>query len=108
MSPIKLLVAASIALPSLALAQVGANPAVPGGSQQPTTGRTSADPMTAPQDNHPGMAPAMSSITDTTTNSMTTPTTMTGDPGANSQVGEANTATKAPPGTKSRPAPKPR
>lgn len=38
-----------LAFPALALAQVGPNPAVPGGSQSPSIGG-STDAMTAPQD----------------------------------------------------------
>ena len=52
MSSIKFFAALAVAVPAIALAQVGPNPAV-NGSLDPTVGPTS-DPKTAPDDAPPG------------------------------------------------------
>jgi hypothetical protein len=53
---LKIIAVASMALPAIAGAQVGPNPAVSGGSQDPTIG-ASTDSVTAPQDAQIGTQP---------------------------------------------------
>jgi hypothetical protein len=53
---LKIIAVAAVALPALAQAQVGPNPAVSGGSQDPTIGG-STDSVTAPQDAQIGTPP---------------------------------------------------
>lgn len=53
MRNLKIIAAIAIALPAAAIAQVGPNPSVSGGSQDPTMG-SSTDSATAPDDVRPG------------------------------------------------------
>lgn len=91
MTGIKLLGVALLAVPAVALAQVGPNPATPGGSQSPTVGGSS-DVMTAPQDARVG-ARASGQVMDRSTT--TTTETSTSRPGSTMTPGEATGAETA-------------
>ena len=86
MSPLKFVAALAVAVPAIALAQVGPNPSV-NGSLDPTVGPTN-DPATAPDDAPPGdNASTMSSSTNASN-----PATTTSDPATTADDAKRTTA----------------
>ena len=90
MSPLKFAAALAIAIPAIALAQVGPNPAV-NGSLDPSVGPT-RDPVTAPDDAPPGDHVSTMSGSTTMPATASDPATPSGDAAAAADDAKRTTA----------------
>ena len=90
----KMIGLAAAALPAIAIAQVGPNPAVSGGSQDPTVG-SATDSVTSPQDVRIG-AQASGNVLDRQVGTGASATVSDGGAAASAGAGSASSSTTMP------------